>query len=83
MASDANRNLILKLQDSVRKLTPAAHSKDAAPLNESNPLAINLCESLEMIFIHGMKIREFNGNLPLWGLLERMEIMTPPCIPLR
>jgi hypothetical protein len=44
--------------------------------------AVSFCDNLEAVFVHGIKIKEFNG-VPLWGFLERLEILIPTCIPLR
>lgn len=52
-------------------------------LNEQNADTQRFCEALEVIFLHGIKIKEFSGAIPLWAFLERLENLQPPCIPLR
>ena len=80
---DNGRKLILNLKECVQALTPHAHENPTVALDESHQGANRLCEAVEVIFTHGIRIKEFNGMVPLWGFLERLEILTPPCIPLR
>jgi hypothetical protein len=92
------RQLLLQLKDTFKQLTPLAHKQTSSPatsakegnassisdfLTESNPLLQTLCMQLEFIFLHGMKFKEFQNTIPFWGLLERLEVLTPPSIPLR
>ena len=84
---EGGRRLIQRLKDYIERLTQQLHDSQAQNTNcafdETNEVALNLCETIEVTLTHGIKIREFNGNIPLWGFLERLEILTPPCIPLR
>lgn len=80
---DNGRRLIIHLKECVQALTPHAHANPNVALDESNEGANRLCEAVEVILTHGIRIKEFNGMVPLWGFLERLEILTPPCIPLR
>lgn len=86
------RRLTVRLRDCLQRLIPLLHAtpstttNPAVPVtvsvNQDNHYAVALCDTLEAIFMHGIKIKEFNG-VPLWGFLERLEILIPPCIPLR
>lgn len=80
---DNGRKLILHLKECVQALTPHAHENPNVALGETHLGANRLCEAVEVILTHGIRIKEFNGMVPLWGFLERLEILTPPCIPLR
>jgi RUN domain len=44
-------------------------------LNETLPAAVELCTVIEICLLHGIKLKEFHGVVPLWGLLERLETM--------
>lgn len=75
------RQIILHLKNSAAKLTPFLHAN--VLLDESNTHAVDLCTALEICFFYGIRVKEFGGRVPLWGLLERLEALSPPCIPLR
>lgn len=62
---------------------PYVHRKELQYLTETHIEVQRLCEVLELILFHGLKISEFQGQVVFWGLLERLEVITPPCIPLR
>ncbi len=81
--SDFRRSLLLQLKDNLKELTPFAHQKPTVYLTEEHPKVQQACALLEQILLHGIKVREFQGLIPLWGLLERLEVLTPPCVPLR
>lgn len=76
--AEVRKQLILRFKDAAKELMPFAHQKEVPYLNESHPEVVKLCELLEIIFFHGIKVREFHGQIPFWGLLERLEIITPP-----
>ena len=80
---DNGRRLIIQLKECIQRLTPHAHQNPTVCLTEKNEDAQHLCEAIEVILMHGIKIREYNGAIPLWSFLERLENLTPPCIPLR
>lgn len=75
------REILLKLKNCVLKLTPFVHRN--VSLDESFSEATDLCEAIEVVFFYGIKIIEFRGIIPLWGLLERLECSSKPSIPLR
>lgn len=75
---DNGRRLVIQLKECVQRLT----SHDTA-MTEKDQDAQSFCSALEVILLHGIKISEFNGAIPLWAFLERLENLTPPCIPLR
>jgi hypothetical protein len=78
------RSLILSLKDKCRDLMPFLHRQEISYLTEDNMVEVRgLIDVLEMIFFNGIKVKEFSGQIPLWGLLERLEVISPPCIPLR
>lgn len=60
-----------------------AHNADAGHINEQNADARKLCDCIEQILLNEIKVREFQGIIPLWQLLEKLENASPPCIPLR
>ena len=69
--------IILRLKDAARALTPYAHQLPAGTqgLNEQIPEANELCNLIEVCLLHGIRIREFHGIVPFWGLLERLEAL--------
>ena len=75
------RQFVVNLKECAHRL--ASQPKDGPAPDQNNSAAVALSEAIELILTHGIKIREFDGNMPLWGFLERLEILTPPCIPLR
>lgn len=88
------RALILSLRDACKALTPFLHntsSNDASGksskeilLDMEIPEVEQVVCVLENVLLHGIKIREFQQIIPLWGLLERLEVITnPPCNALR
>lgn len=80
------RALILSLRDACKALTPYSHGTGAnqKPFLDLEVAEVEqLCCVLENILLHGIKIAEFQNIIPLWGLLERLEVITPPCISLR
>jgi hypothetical protein len=81
IVSGSGKAIIVYISDSLQKLVLPA-TDHAATADQSNPHAETLCTGIEAALLHGIKMKEFNG-IPLWGLLERLEILTPPCIPLR
>jgi hypothetical protein len=81
--ADTRKQLILRLKDCVKDLMPYVHQKETSHLNENIKEVAKLCETLEIIFFHGIKIKEFQGQIPFWGLLERLEIANPPSMAIR
>ena len=69
--------ILLRLKDAARALTPYAHQLPAGiqGLNEQIPEAYELCNLIEVCLLHGIRIREFHGVVPLWGLLERLDAL--------
>ena len=45
-------------------------------LTENVQDACDVLTLLEICLMHGMKIKEFHGTLPLWTLLERLRLLT-------
>lgn len=91
-SQEYRRILILSLRDACKALTPFCHNDIKNNNNNNNqPLFLSmdlpeveqLVTVLESILFHGIKIREFQNIIPLWGLLERLEVIQPPCISLR
>eukprot|EP00607_Mallomonas_marina_P003559 CAMPEP_0182439160 /NCGR_PEP_ID=MMETSP1167-20130531/86267_1 /TAXON_ID=2988 /ORGANISM="Mallomonas Sp, Strain CCMP3275" /LENGTH=686 /DNA_ID=CAMNT_0024632797 /DNA_START=16 /DNA_END=2073 /DNA_ORIENTATION=+ len=84
-ALHARRNLLISLKDCIFKLTPHLHHSDtgSGQLDENAPPASALCSALEQCLLHGIKLKEFHGILPFWGLLERLESLTPPSMVIR
>ena len=68
---------MLALKDQVRILSGQLHLPSKPPFNETNPAVHDLCGSLDMVFLSGIKTKEFDGHVPLWGLLERLETNVP------
>ena len=83
LTPEGRKQLILGLKDAVKKLMPYVHRKEIQYLSESQAEVKQICDILEMIFLHGIRLNEFHGQIVLWGLLERLEVLEPPCIPLR
>jgi hypothetical protein len=90
--SETRKSLILRLKDAINLLMPFIHKRKTSKDNTSGDKFYFteemdevqlLLEILEIIFLHGIKIKEFQGQVALWGLLERLEMVTPPCQPLR
>eukprot|EP01041_Mallomonas_annulata_P001496 gene1496-2883_t len=78
------RNLLISLKDCIFKLTPLLHQSEAGGiLDEKVPAANALCSAVEHCLLQGIKIREFHGIVPFWGLLERLESLDPPSIVIR
>ena len=77
--------ILLRLKDVARSLTPYAHQLPTGMqgLTEQIPEAYELCNLIEVCLLHGIRIREFHGVVPLWGLLERLDAlyMTHPSPP--
>ena len=69
--------ILLRLKDVARSLTPYAHQLPAGMqgLNEEIPEAYELCNLIEVCLLHGIRINEFHGVVPLWGLLERLDAL--------
>lgn len=80
---DNGRRLIIQLKECGQRLTQLVHDDPSSTANEKNADAQRFCEAVEVIFLHGIKIKEYNGAIPLWAFLERLENLQPPCIPLR
>ena len=76
------RQLVIKLRDCQRCLVPASHASPPKVLDQTSAEAVALCDAVEKILLYGIKMKEFNG-VPFWGLLEKLEVLMPPCIPLR
>jgi hypothetical protein len=78
MSIDSSRqNLILSLKDQIRKLTGQLHASPKPLFNEQNQLTNELCDIIEKILFQGIRTKEFNGQVPFWGLLERLESNLP------
>lgn len=77
------RALILALKDAGKDLVPFSHMKEKQYIGNDIPEALQLCCIVENVLLHGIKIREFQNMIPFWGLLERLEVLNPPSIPLR
>jgi len=75
---DNGRRLVIQLKECVQRL-----ASNNVVFTEKDQDAQSFCSALEVILLHGIKISEFNGAIPLWAFLERLENLTPPCIPLR
>lgn len=75
------RQILLHLKNCSFQLTKFVHSNNL--LDISLQPVQDLCTAIELCLIYGMKINEFNGKIPLWFLLEKLESLSPPCIPLR
>ena len=69
--------ILLRLKDVARSLTPYAHQLPTGMqgLTEQIPEAYELCNLIEVCLLHGIRIREFHGVVPLWGLLERLDAL--------
>ena len=80
---EARRQLLLQLKDAAKLLTPYAHKRPVEFITNDTPEVEALLVVLEQVLLHGIKIIEFNGTVPLWAFLERLEVQTPPCLPLR
>jgi len=72
------RDLILKFRNIISSLIGSIHLPVAIILDESNSVVQELCILIERIFFRGICTLEFNGILPFWGLLERIEMNHPP-----
>jgi hypothetical protein len=90
--NESRKSLILRLKDAINLLMPFIHKKktpkdsnvgDKFYFTEEMNEVQSLLEILEIIFLHGSKIKEFQGQIALWGLLERLEMVNPPCQALR
>jgi hypothetical protein len=53
------------------------------PLNESVSEAINLCDNIEKCLFYGIRIPDFFGTIPFWGLIQRLDAGIHTCNPLR
>lgn len=90
-SAEYRRALILSLRDACKGLTPFLHTSKGSGSNDGEifldmdkPEVEQVVCVLENILLHGIKIREFQQIIPLWGLLERLEVLTnPTCIALR
>lgn len=85
------------MKDCTRNLTPYIHEGSSGiTFDEKNPHALELCSWIERCFFHGrdstsysitepigIKVKEFYGTVPFWGLLERLEASLPPILPVR
>lgn len=80
---DNGRRFVIQLKECVQRLAQHAQENPTTTFNEQNADTQRFCEALEVIFLHGIKIKEFSGAIPLWAFLERLENLQPPCIPLR
>lgn len=49
---------------------------DDSILNEKNEFVNKTCEIIEKIFIEGIKIVEFQNQIPLWGLFEQLDLLS-------
>lgn len=77
MNENGRRSLILALKDHIRALIGQLHGTSKPAFDENNPAVTSFCSSLDMIFLSGIKTKEFDGQVPLWGLLERLETNLP------
>lgn len=69
----ARRNLLLTLKDSVKKLIPFTHKGiGKLLLNEDEQKCLKLTETIEMCLFFGMKVNEFHGSIPFYGLLSKI-----------
>lgn len=58
----------------------AAVKKDQLKLDENIADVCELLNLLEICFMHGIRVKEFHGVLPLWTLLERLRLLTPQVV---
>lgn len=49
---------------------------DDSILNEKNEFVNKTCEIIEKMFIEGIKIIEFQNQIPLWGLFEQLDLLS-------
>jgi hypothetical protein len=54
--------------------------KDQPKLDESIADVCEFLSLLEICFMHGIRVKEFHGVLPLWTLLERLRLLTPQIV---
>jgi hypothetical protein len=54
--------------------------KDHQKLDESIADVCEFLSLLEICFMHGIRVKEFHGVLPLWTLLERLRLLTPQIV---
>ncbi len=73
------KQLVLNLNNAGKALIPFIHGKQKPILDGTLMEVVDVCNALEAILLHGVKLREWQGMIPLWGLLERLEVLTPPC----
>ena len=54
--------------------------KEHPKLDENIPDVCEFLSLLEICFMHGIRVKEFHGVLPLWTLLERLRLLTPQVV---
>lgn len=82
-SSGYRRQLLLQLKDYVKQLMPYVHNKEVQVLHEEVPIISSLCNLLEIIFIHAIKLPEISTALPVWHMVERLYLLQPPCYALQ
>jgi hypothetical protein len=82
-STESRRQLLLRLKDHVKILMPSTQTRPATLLIGSHVGVSDTVDLLEIILLHGIRVKDFNGMIPLWALLERLEVQTPSCLSLR
>ena len=77
----ARRQLLLHLKNCCYRLTSYSHQNTL--LDDTLEAVNDVIMAIELFFLYGIRLIEFQGNIPLWFLLESLESSNPPCIPLR
>jgi hypothetical protein len=54
--------------------------KETSKLNENVPEALDVLYFIEICLMHGIRVKEYHGILPLWTLLERLRLLTPQVV---
>ena len=54
--------------------------KETSKLNENVPEALDVLYLIEICLMHGIRVKEYHGILPLWTLLERLRLLTPQVV---
>jgi hypothetical protein len=61
---------------------PLVHKKETFFLTESTENVSKMCDLLEALLFHGIRVKEFQ-SIPFWAFLERLEVINPPNVALR
>lgn len=70
--TNVRKALLLSMKDCAHKLMPYVHeASDYTKLSEKNAETVRLCSAIEKCIFHGIRISEFYGTMPFWGLLQR------------